>query len=160
MRAYRLHAAFRVFFALLPFLAASHPSLPQLPGQSNLRRQVSAPVYARIASVTYAGPGCPSGTASLSISDNLTVMTAIFSEFSIQTYGAVSEVTSCQVNIDLDFPSGWSYTVTGVVQRGHATLGANITATVGVLFYFSGSGEQVNWPCFNLQKKGADSWRH
>jgi Domain of unknown function (DUF4360) len=69
-------------------------------------------------------------------------LTAIFDSFVVETYGT-TQIQSCQLNVDVAFPSGWSFSVAQVDQRGYASLDANVTATVSIYMYFSGQTQQV-----------------
>ena len=45
---------------------------------------------------------------------------------------------NCQLNIDLEYPSGFQYSVFSQVYRGYVELDANVTALQQATYYFSG----------------------
>lgn len=45
---------------------------------------------------------------------------------------------NCQLNIDLEYPSGFQYSVFSQVYRGYVELDADVTGTQGASYYFSG----------------------
>jgi hypothetical protein len=45
---------------------------------------------------------------------------------------------NCQLDIDLEYPSGFQYSVFSTIYRGYVGLDANVTATQGAVYYFSG----------------------
>jgi hypothetical protein len=118
----------------LPALAVALPA--------HTKTTSAAPAYASIKSVAYGGTGCPQNSASIIISDGGTVLTAIFDQFLVETFGT-TVLKSCQLNVDVAFPTGWSFSVAQVDQRGSADLDANVTATIDIYTYFSGQSQQV-----------------
>jgi hypothetical protein len=70
------------------------------------------------------------------------VLTAIFDSFLVETYGT-TQLKSCQLNVDVAFPTGWSFSIAQVDQRGSADLDANVTGTIDIYTYFSGQSQQV-----------------
>ena len=85
-----------------------------------------------IQSLSYAGTGCPQGTAGLSISNDRTVFTVIFDSDVASTGPGVptTEATKdCAVNLNLVMPQGWRITGIGVDQRGYEQLDAGATAS-------------------------------
>ena len=49
-----------------------------------------------------------------------------------------AERTNCQLNIDLEYPSGFQYSILNTEFRGYAGLDAGITGTQQATYYFSG----------------------
>jgi hypothetical protein len=45
---------------------------------------------------------------------------------------------NCQLDIDLQYPSGFQYSVFNADYRGYAALDANVTGTQQSTYYFSG----------------------
>lgn len=98
------------------------------------------PTKVYIESITYGGTGCPQGTVSKTISEDRTVFTLIFDAY-VASYGPSVPVTenrkSCQLNVNLKVPMGWSYSVGTVDYRGYAQLPsgskANLTAPVSLI---------------------------
>jgi hypothetical protein len=99
-----------------------------------------------IDSITYGGSGCCQGTVSLSISQDLTTFTLIFDEFIAET-GPTKSIRdsrkNCQVNIDLRYPQGWSYSIVSVDYRGFVNVPRGVTATQTSTYYFSGEIAQI-----------------
>jgi hypothetical protein len=45
---------------------------------------------------------------------------------------------NCQLNIDLQYPGGFQYSVFSTQYRGYAALDANVTGTQKSTYYFTG----------------------
>ncbi|KAF2400247.1 hypothetical protein EJ06DRAFT_577531, partial [Trichodelitschia bisporula] len=98
-----------------------------------------------IRSVSYGGSGCPDGSASVSISSDRTTLNLIFDSFQAYIGPAVSITQNrhnCQMNIDLDVPTGWTWSVWSVDQRGYLQLDPGVSATLAATYYFSGQTKQ------------------
>ena len=98
-----------------------------------------------IEAITYGGSGCTQGTVASSISEDLTTFTLIFDEFIAETGPGKTIRDSrknCQVNVDLRYPQGWSYSIVSVDYRGFVSIPAGTTATQTSIYYFSGETQQ------------------
>ncbi len=99
-----------------------------------------------VAGITYGGTGCPAGTVSTAFSTDRKTFTMIFDRF-VASSGTGVPVTeqrkNCQVNVNLRYPQGWSYSVVSVDYRGYAQLPAGVTATQKANYYFAGQTQQV-----------------
>ncbi|KAH8592878.1 hypothetical protein B0O99DRAFT_516532, partial [Bisporella sp. PMI_857] len=51
---------------------------------------------------------------------------------------------NCQLNIDLQYPGGFQYSILGTQFRGYAGLDDGITGLQQATYYFSGSSTQVS----------------
>ncbi len=105
-----------------------------------------APGYARIRSISYAGSGCPAGTVSQNVAPDLQAFTLIFDSFLAEKGPGIPLSQSrknCQVALDVDFPSGWSYTVMTVDYRGYVALDAGVRGTQKSTYYFQGQSRQA-----------------
>jgi len=104
------------------------------------------PTEVYINSISYGGTGCPQGTVGSFISADRQTFTLIFDSY-VASIGPGVPVTSnrlnCQLNIDLQYPSGFQYSVLGTQFRGYAGLDAGVTGVQSALYYFSGSSTQV-----------------
>jgi hypothetical protein len=113
---------------------------------SNLAAAQGAPDYVRIRNITWNGTGCPLGTTAANVSPDLQAFTLIFSQFAAEVGPGVSireKTKFCQVNLDLDFPSGWSFTVFTADYRGYAAVDRGITGTIDSTYYFQGDARQA-----------------
>src|SRR5687768_9576804 len=64
--------------------------------------------------LTYAGPGCPSGSVAHNLAPDAKAFTVLFSDFLAEVGPGIpsgQNKTSCRVTVDLRFPNGWSYSV-------------------------------------------------
>ncbi len=103
-----------------------------------------APPYARVRSMTYNGTGCPVNSVASNISPDRQAFTAIFSEYVVEVGPGVpfnQKRKNCQLNLDLDFPSGWSYSLFTVDYRGYVALERGVKATQSASYYFQGQGK-------------------
>ncbi|KAF2679872.1 hypothetical protein K458DRAFT_313346 [Lentithecium fluviatile CBS 122367] len=126
--------------ALAPIVAATPVNLPGLelgdappPGQVTIR------------GVTYGGTGCPQGTMSSQISADRTIMTLIFDAY-IASIGPDVKPTenrkNCQLNVDIQYPGGFQYSILSADYRGYAAIQKGVTGTLKSTYYFSGSQDQ------------------
>jgi len=99
-----------------------------------------------INSITYGGTGCPQGSVGSFISADRQTFTLIFDSF-VASIGPGVAVTdnrlNCQLNLDLEYPAGFQYSVLGTEFRGYAGLDAGVTGVQQATYYFSGSSTQV-----------------
>jgi hypothetical protein len=100
-----------------------------------------------IAGITYGGSGCKQGTVSAAFTQDRKTVTLLFDEFIAQT-GRGTKPTdarkACQINVDMRYPSGWSYSIMKVDYRGYVGIPAGFSAVQTSTYYFSGqSGQYV-----------------
>lgn len=99
------------------------------------------PSYLRVRSLSYNGSGCPAGSVAGRTSDDRNVLSFFFDQFVAEVGPGVpfnQKRKNCQINVDLDFPSGWSYSVRSVSHRGYLSLGRGVRATLSASLYFQG----------------------
>jgi hypothetical protein len=107
----------------------------ELPPQVTVRR------------ITYAGSGCPAGSVSQNLSPDSTAFTLIFDSFVAEVGPGVpfsERRKNCQINVDLNFPSGWSFTVTQIDYRGYVSLEPGVTGLQKANYYFQGQRQSAN----------------
>jgi hypothetical protein len=101
-----------------------------------------APSYVRVRSLNYAGSGCPAGSVATNVSPDLQAFTLLFDDYIAEVGPGISareKRKNCVVNVDLDFPQGWSYTVFTVDYRGFLDLERGMIGTQQTSYYFQGS---------------------
>jgi Domain of unknown function (DUF4360) len=89
--------------------------------------------------LTYAGPGCPTGSVAHNMARDAKAFTLIFSDFSAQVGPGIplgKAKNSCRVTLDMRFPNGWSYSVFSVDYRGYMALDANVKGLQKSTYYF------------------------
>ena len=99
-----------------------------------------------IAGITYGGTGCPQGTVSAAFTADRKTVTMIFDQFLAQAGKGINPANSrsaCQINVDLRYPSDWSYTVMKVDYRGYVGIPAGFSALQTATYYFSGNSAQL-----------------
>ena len=91
--------------------------------------------------ITVNGSGCPAGTAAVAVSPDNTAFTVTYSDYLAQV-GVGSKPTdfrkNCQLNVVVHVPSGFTYAVAKVDNRGFAALAAGASAIQSSRFYFQG----------------------
>ncbi|CZR68010.1 uncharacterized protein PAC_17909 [Phialocephala subalpina] len=100
-------------------------------------------VYMR--NITYGGSGCPQGSVGQFLSDDRDTFTLIFDSFQAQTGPGTTPDESrryCQINLDLNYPQGFQYSVFQTTFRGYTYLDPAVTARESALYYFSGPNQQ------------------
>ncbi len=101
----------------------------------------SGPGYVRVRSISYAGSGCPAGSVSTNVSPDGGSFSLMWDQFDAEAGPGVALSAgrkNCQLALDLDFPSGWSYAVKSVDHRGFVSLESGTTATLTTGYYFQG----------------------
>ncbi|KAJ3317059.1 hypothetical protein HDV06_002103 [Boothiomyces sp. JEL0866] len=130
-------------FAALALASAAFSQIIVTPGQPG----GPDPNQVHIKSISYAGTGCPAGSVSQILSQDATTFTLLMSEF-VASSGPGTGITdsrkNCQINIDLVYPQGFSYSIDSVDYRGYVQIPAGITATQKATYYISGQTQQVS----------------
>lgn len=101
-----------------------------------------SPSYVRVRSINYAGSGCPAGSVATNVSSDLQAFTLLFDSYIAEVGDGVSareKRKNCVVNVDLDYPNGWSYTLFTVDYRGYIDLERALVGTQQTSYYFQGS---------------------
>ncbi|KAE8443987.1 hypothetical protein EG329_001116 [Mollisiaceae sp. DMI_Dod_QoI] len=105
------------------------------------------PSQVTISSISYGGTGCPQGSVGSFISSDRTTFTIIFDSF-VASLGSGVAVTenrkNCQLNVNLQYPSGFQYSVLGTTFRGYSDLTSGVTGVQSATYYFSGSSTQAS----------------
>ncbi len=102
-----------------------------------------APAYVRVRSISYAGSGCPAGSVASNTSPDRQAFTLLFDQYIAEVGPGVpfrEKRKNCQVNLDLDFPQGWSYSIFSVDYRGYEALERGVKAAQQSSYYFQGQG--------------------
>lgn len=99
-----------------------------------------APPHVGLSGVQLAGPGCPSGTASLTLAQNGRSLTINSVIWAAAGPGQPRENYSkhCSAIISLDVPAGWSYAVTSAEGTGYAILDPGVYGRISTRVRFPG----------------------
>jgi hypothetical protein len=89
----------------------------------------------------YGGNGCPSGTASVTLSQDAKSLSLIFDQFVVEAGGANRslERKTCNVAIPVHIPQGFSVSVVSVDYRGYVSLPAQASARMTAEYFLAGS---------------------
>ncbi|KAJ3317058.1 hypothetical protein HDV06_002102 [Boothiomyces sp. JEL0866] len=105
------------------------------------------PSQITIQSISYAGTGCPAGSVSSVLSTDATTFTMLMSQF-VASSGPGTKITdsrkNCQINLNLHYPQGFSYSIASVQYRGYVQIPDGITATQQATYYISGQTQQIS----------------
>jgi len=134
--------------AVTAFAAPADPIGITIPAPAATSTAVGPnPTEVYINSISYGGTGCPQGTVGSFISADKQTFTLIFDAY-VASIGpgipVVQNRLNCQLNIDLQYPGGFQYSILGTQFRGYAGLDAGITGLQQATYYFSGSSQQVS----------------
>ncbi len=102
-----------------------------------------APAYVRVRSISYAGSGCPAGSVAGNTSPDRQAFTLLFDQYVAEVGPGVpfnQKRKNCQINVDLDFPQGWSYSILTVDYRGYVALEGGVKGAQQSSYYFQGQG--------------------
>ena len=101
----------------------------------------AGPDRVTIKSLSYAGSGCPANSVAQNIASDGQALTLLFSDFIAEGGRGVPASESrknCQLNIEMDFPHGWSLSVASIDYRGYASLDRGVRGTHQSKYYFRG----------------------
>lgn len=101
----------------------------------------------KIMGVTYGGTGCPQGSVGYTISDDRSTVTLIYDSY-VASIGPGIAITenrkACQINLDIQYPGGFQYSILSADYRGYAAIDKGVTGTLKSTYYFSGLAPQVS----------------
>jgi hypothetical protein len=91
---------------------------------------------------SYAGTGCPAGSASASLSPDAKTLSVLFDSFTAEagnTTGRQIDRKNCQISIPVHIPNGISVSLIGVDYRGFNGLPAGARSELRAEYFFAGS---------------------
>lgn len=143
----------------LPFIAFSLIGLA-VPGYGQNSFDPSA---VAIGELSYAGNGCPAESVAWTLSDDRQAMTMIFDQFAVETTGALPtnegrSRKSCRVQLRLQAPANWQFSIFYMDFRGFAALDPGTTG-IHQSTYRLGSGPIVNLGRFTLAGPLSDDYQ-
>jgi hypothetical protein len=89
----------------------------------------------------YGGNGCPSGTASATLSPDGTSLSIIFDQFLTEAgpaSGRTLDRKSCNIAVPVHVPNGYSISVLAVDYRGYVGLPSSASARLQAEYFFAG----------------------
>ncbi|CAP61077.1 uncharacterized protein PODANS_3_480 [Podospora anserina S mat+] len=109
---------------------------PQVPDASDIK----------ILGVTAIGTGCPAGHAFVNVDATGTIFDVAFDRYIVSAGPGTSPATdsrkNCRISINLQFPSGYQFSVIETRFTGYASLAQGQTGTVRAGYTFSGDPRQ------------------
>lgn len=115
-----------------------------------------------IKNISYQGTGCPSGTVGHSLSADAQSFTIIFDEYFVEAYGeegiSIKNNKNCTLNVDLQAPLGWSYSLFSLQFRGYAYLDNKTKGWQSVKYTIKGE-ETVNLGKLNFKGPFEDDYQ-
>lgn len=127
--------------------------IPLAPSAANAAHaaKTNAP-YVTVSLQAAAGSGCPAGSTTVVPTESGTAFTLLYDQF--QAYGG--DFKNCQVVVKATVPSGWTYAVYEVDNRGFAQLEQGAMARIQMTSYFTGEpwtmsvGKTMNGPYWDI----------
>jgi hypothetical protein len=101
----------------------------------------------------YGGTGCPDGSASVTLSEDMKSLSIIFDEYYVEAGGTTNKSfdrKSCNVAIPVHVPQGLSISVLAIDYRGANILPAGANSQFNVEYFFAGA----KGPTFQKTFKG------
>ncbi|TID15989.1 gb [Venturia nashicola] len=127
------------------FLAAFASAAPVEPSSKD--EPTPSPSGVFVKDIKYNGSGCPTGSVATQFSDNRKILTVVFNKYEANIGPKVllrsDARKNCQLNLKLNYPSGFQYSVVGFITRGYADIDVGVTAEIGSIYYFSGQPQQL-----------------
>lgn len=96
-----------------------------------------------IQDITYFGQGCPDNSVAVNISSDRKALTAVYTDFVVDSANGPRSKT-CELRIALQIPRGWTYTLSGVIQRGYADLDAGAHGVMTTSFQINNTSAPVS----------------
>lgn len=91
---------------------------------------------------SYGGTGCPTGSASVTLSPDAKSLSILFDSFTTEAGGATARTVdrkSCNIAIPVHVPQGYSLSVFQVDYRGFNALPTGARSQFNVEYFFAGS---------------------
>lgn len=89
----------------------------------------------------YGGSGCPSGSASVTLSPDNTALSIIFDDYMVEAGGADGKKVArknCSIAIPVHVPQGFSVSLIEADYRGYVSLPRQAQARFSVEYFFAG----------------------
>jgi hypothetical protein len=140
---------FATITTLFAGLAAAIPVMEVNSPELDERQLAPSGHEVEIRGVSYGGSGCPGGSVGYQISDDRTTITLLYDEFIAQAGSGIAPKDrrkNCNLNLKLQYPQGWQFSVFRADYRGHVTLPAGATGRATANYFFSGGTGQVSTP--------------
>ncbi|EEH41219.1 hypothetical protein PAAG_03505 [Paracoccidioides lutzii Pb01] len=105
-----------------------------------------SPAGVHIRGVSYGGSGCKQGSLDIEVDDNGTkcpIRTKDLYAVSGPDTSYPDRRRFCQLNFDLIYPQGWSFSILGAEYKGYVSLQKDSTAWFKTTYYFSGESSQA-----------------
>ncbi|KAF4407513.1 MULTISPECIES: DUF4360 domain-containing protein [Streptomyces] len=103
-------------------------------------------VTAEVEVVTVNGSGCPSGTARVDVASDNASFSVTYSDYIAQVGLGGEPIDfrkNCQLSLQIDVPSGYTYAVLGLEHRGYTFLKKGATGLQRTEYYFQGDSDGV-----------------
>ncbi|HEX6359337.1 DUF4360 domain-containing protein [Actinophytocola sp.] len=117
----------------------SHLFIPSASATESLDAPPTSEVVVDVVAVN--GTGCPPGTAGISVSPDNTTFTVTYDQY-LARLGVGAAPTdfrkSCQLNMGMHVPDGYTYAISRAEFRGFASLAAGATGRQRAGYYFAG----------------------
>jgi len=133
-------------FVVFATLAAALPAADPVIERSAAATATPNPSQVYLSGYAYGGTGCPQGSVGAFVSTDRTTFTLIFDSYVASIGPGVSIVNTrknCQLNLNLQYPAGFQYSVLSTVFRGYVGIDKGVTATQSAVYYFSGETSQT-----------------
>ncbi|MGE0764315.1 MAG: DUF4360 domain-containing protein [Bdellovibrionales bacterium] len=102
-----------------------------------------APDQVRVRGIRSSGQGCPLGSAEAVISPDAQSFSLLLDNYMAQAQpGVPTSRRDCDIEVDLDIPSGWSYALVGADYRGFVDVPAGAVAAQRVIYAFEQSRDR------------------
>ncbi|MBC7370615.1 MAG: DUF4360 domain-containing protein [Bdellovibrionaceae bacterium] len=92
----------------------------------------------------YGGTGCPTGSASVSLSPDSKSISILFDQYVVEAGGQKSfDRKNCNIAIPVSIPQGYSVSIFAIDYRGFAGIPAGGRAQLSVDYFLAGMGRGV-----------------
>ncbi|RZA26576.1 MAG: DUF4360 domain-containing protein [Proteobacteria bacterium] len=122
------------------------PALMTVAASTSFATELPPTNSVKIKKITAIGSGCKtSDTYSTNISEDGLAFTITFSEFAAQLGDGISILENrknCSVNLDLQVPNGWQFSVATFNYRGYLDMTSKVQASHTTTYFFQGQDGQ------------------
>jgi hypothetical protein len=106
------------------------------------------PSTVAIQSISYAGTACPQGSVAIKLDEARTTFSLLFDSFVAITGPTIADASSrknCQLNINVKYPTEYSFGVPHIRTQGYVQLPIGAVAEQKHIVYFAGSTAQTSF---------------
>ena len=132
----------------------------------SLAQDTPPPGSVSVAAISYSGTGCNPNSVAMDIAQDAQAFTVLFDSYVADSAGATArriqnqatDEKTCVLNVQLNIPSGWSFSLLGLMVRGFAHLDDQSTGQNSLAFRVPGIQQERQVDSVNLRGPYIDDY--